>query len=79
VKLQMAGLSATHDEVVVRGDPDRGRSFAVFYLRQGVLIAADAVNRAPEFMMSKQLIAERARVDPAKLGDEQVAMKEVRL
>jgi 3-phenylpropionate/trans-cinnamate dioxygenase ferredoxin reductase subunit len=30
-------------------------------------------------MMSKQLIAERARVDPAKLGDEQVAMKEVRL
>jgi 3-phenylpropionate/trans-cinnamate dioxygenase ferredoxin reductase subunit len=48
-------------------------------LRQGVLIAADAVNRAPEFMMSKQLIAERAQVDPAKLGDEQVAMKEVRL
>jgi 3-phenylpropionate/trans-cinnamate dioxygenase ferredoxin reductase subunit len=79
VKLQMAGLSAKHDEVVVRGDPDRGRSFAVFYLRQGVLIAADAVNRAPEFMMSKLLIADRARVDPAKLGDEQVAMKEVRL
>jgi len=47
--------------------------------REGTLIAVDAVNRAPEFMMSKQLIAERAQVDPAKLGDEQVAMKEVRL
>ena len=65
--------------VVVRGDPDCGRSFAVFYLRQEELIAVDAVNRAPEFMMSKQLIAERSRVDPAKLGDERVAMKDVRL
>jgi hypothetical protein len=37
---------------VVRGDPERSRSFAVFYLRQGALIAVDAVNRAPEFMMS---------------------------
>jgi 3-phenylpropionate/trans-cinnamate dioxygenase ferredoxin reductase subunit len=79
VKLQMAGLSARHDAVVVRGDPDRGRSFAVFYLRQGELIAVDAVNRAPEFMMSKQLIAERSQVDPAKLGDERVAMKDIRL
>jgi 3-phenylpropionate/trans-cinnamate dioxygenase ferredoxin reductase subunit len=79
VKLQMAGLSARHDAVVVRGDPDRGRSFAVFYLRRGELVAVDAVNRAPEFMMSKQLIAERSRVDPAKLGDERVAMKDVRL
>jgi 3-phenylpropionate/trans-cinnamate dioxygenase ferredoxin reductase component len=79
VKLQMAGLSARHDAVVVRGDPDRGRSFAVFYLRQGELVAVDAVNRAPEFMMSKQLIAERSQVDPAKLGDERVAMKDVRL
>jgi 3-phenylpropionate/trans-cinnamate dioxygenase ferredoxin reductase component len=79
VKLQMAGLSAGHDAVVVRGDPDRGRSFAVFYLRQGELVAVDAVNRAPEFMMSKQLIAERSPVDPAKLGDERVAMKDIRL
>jgi hypothetical protein len=38
----------------------------------------DAVNRAPEFMMSKQLIAERARVDAAKLADPRVALKEVR-
>ncbi len=78
VKLQIAGLSAGHDQVVVRGDPERGRSFAAFYLRQGALIAVDAVNRAPEFMMSKQLIAERARVDAAKLADPRVALKEIR-
>ena len=44
-----------------------------------ILVAVDAVNRAPEFMMSKQLIAERSRVNPSKLGDERVAMKDVRL
>ena len=78
VKMQMAGLSAGHDQAVVRGDPGRGRSFAVFYLRDGVVIAVDAVNRVPEFMVSKQLIAERARIDPARLGDEAVAMKDIR-
>src|SRR5215216_6714210 len=78
VKMQMAGLSAGHDQAVVRGNAERGRSFAVFYLREGVLIAVDAVNRAPEFMMSKQLIAERAKIDPARLGDEGVAMKDMR-
>ncbi|GEP60524.1 NAD(P)/FAD-dependent oxidoreductase [Reyranella soli] len=78
VKMQMAGLSAGHDLAVVRGDAERGRSFAVFYLREGTLIAVDAINRAPEFMMSKQLIAERAKIDPARLGDEGVAMKDMR-
>ena len=78
VKMQMAGLSAGHYQAVVRGNPDAGRSFAVFYLRDGALIAVDAVNRAPEFMMSKQLIAERAKIDPARLGDEGVAMRDMR-
>ena len=78
VKMQMAGLSGGHDHAVVRGNPDTGRSFAVFYLREGKLIAVDAVNRAPEFMMSRQLIGERARIDPARLGDEGVAMKDMR-
>ncbi|TXL77183.1 pyridine nucleotide-disulfide oxidoreductase [Vineibacter terrae] len=75
VKLQMAGLSGGHDTAIVRGSPDSGRSFAVFYLRDGVLIAVDAVNRMPEFMASKALIAARARPDPSRLGDERVAMK----
>jgi 3-phenylpropionate/trans-cinnamate dioxygenase ferredoxin reductase subunit len=55
VKLQMAGLSAGHDEVVVRGDPAT-RSFAALYLRDGRLIAADAINRPREFGHLRQLI-----------------------
>lgn len=79
VKLQMAGLSAGHDRAVVRGDPQTGRSFAVFYFRSDVLIAVDAVNRAPEFMVSRQLIGEAGKIDPERLGDERLSMKDMRL
>jgi len=77
LKLQITGLSAGYDEAVVRGNPDEGRSFAVFYLKEGRLIAVDAVNRAPEFMMSKQLIANKARIPAEKLRDESIHMKEM--
>jgi len=79
VKLQMAGLPAGATETVLRGDPRSGRSFAVFHLSDGVLIAVEAVNRAAEFMMSKPLIAERARVDRCKLADERVPVKDSRV
>jgi 3-phenylpropionate/trans-cinnamate dioxygenase ferredoxin reductase subunit len=68
LKLQMVGLSQGYDEVVLRGDP-ASRSFCTFYLRGGVIIAVDAVNRAAEFMVSKRLVAERARAD-ARISDE---------
>lgn len=79
VKLQTAGLSDRHDQAIVRGRPDEGRSFAVFYLSGGVLTACDAMNRAAEFMMSKVLVGARARVDAAKLADERVAVKDCRI
>lgn len=79
VKLQMAGLSAGHDKAVLRGDPQTGRSFAVFYFRGEALIGVDAVNRAPEFMVSRQLIGEGAKIDPQRLGDERLTMKDMTL
>jgi 3-phenylpropionate/trans-cinnamate dioxygenase ferredoxin reductase subunit len=77
LKLQIAGLSAGYTQAVTRGNPETDRSFAVFYLKDGVLIAVDAVNRPPEFMMSKMLIAQRAKLDPARLADESINMKEI--
>tara|TARA_R110000824_G_scaffold118960_14_gene272145 strand:- start:272709 stop:273947 length:1239 start_codon:yes stop_codon:yes gene_type:complete len=77
LKLQIAGLSAGYTQAVTRGDPSTDKSFAVFYLKDGVLIAVDAVNRPPEFMMSKMLIAQKAKLDPARLADESINMKEV--
>lgn len=70
VKLQMVGLSAGHDHLVLRGDPRQGRSFAVLYLRQGRLIAVDTVNRPKEFMVAKKLVAAVLAPDPSALADE---------
>ncbi len=74
LKLQIAGLSAGHDRVVVRGDP-AARKFAAFYLADGRLLAVDAVGSPMEFMASRLLIAAGARPDPAELADPAVPMK----
>ena len=74
LKLQMVGISQGYDEVVVRGNPDE-RSFSVFYLKGGELIAVDAISRPKDFMMAKKLVAERIRPNPADLGNESVELK----
>ena len=68
VKLQIAGLSRNHDRVVLRGDPSTN-SFAAFYLRDGNLLAVDAVNSPKEFMLGKRLIMQRAAPAPERLAD----------
>jgi 3-phenylpropionate/trans-cinnamate dioxygenase ferredoxin reductase component len=77
LKLQIAGLSQGYDEVIVRGDRENSRSFAAFYLKDGVVISVDAVNKAPEFMMGKRLISGKVKVDKVQLADENVSMKEL--
>ncbi|MEM0984606.1 MAG: FAD-dependent oxidoreductase [Pseudomonadota bacterium] len=76
VKLQIAGLSDGHDQVVVRGDPEQ-QKFAAFYLQDGHVIAVDAVNAPPEFLASKKLIQMRARLVPSELSDMSMSMKEI--
>lgn len=75
LKLQMVGVSAGFDQLVVRGDPATQRNFAVFYLKEGRIIAADAISRPQEFMLAKKLVAAGAMIDPAQLGDESVPLK----
>ena len=75
LKLQIVGLSQQYDSVVLRGDPAT-KSFSCCYLRDGELIALDAVNHAKDFMSARKLIAERVRPDPAKLADDRVGLRE---
>jgi len=77
LKLQIAGLSQGHDEIVIRGDRQGSRSFAAFYLLNGVIIAVDAINKPAEFMMGKRLITEKVIVDKTRLSDDTVNMKEL--
>jgi 3-phenylpropionate/trans-cinnamate dioxygenase ferredoxin reductase component len=69
VKLQIAGLMEGHDEQVIRGDSETGRQFAVFYLKEGQVIAVDAVNSPQAFMFGRRMIAEGTGPDPAALAD----------
>ena len=75
--LQIAGLSQGYDEIITRGDPGSGRSFAAFYLRAGRVIAVDAVNRPQEFMFTKKLIPAQKTMDKEKLADADVPIKEL--
>ncbi len=75
LKLQIVGLSQHYDNVVLRGDP-ASRSFSCCYLRGGELIALDAVNHAKDFMAARKMIAERARPDLSKLGDDTVGLRD---
>ncbi len=76
LKLQTAGLWTGADDTVVRGDP-QSRAFAVFYLKEGHVIAVDAVNSAPEFIVGKKLVAAQARVAPGELVDKSISMKDI--
>jgi len=75
LKLQIVGLGQHCDQVVLRGDPD-SRAFSCCYLRDGELIALDAVNHGKDFMAARRMIAERARPDPVRLADATVPLKE---
>ncbi|VTZ23767.1 Putidaredoxin reductase CamA [Methylocella tundrae] len=74
LKLQMAGISEGYDELAIRGSTE-GSSFIAFYLKDGRVIAADAINRPAEFMASKRLIADRAKVSAKDLADDSVPLK----
>jgi 3-phenylpropionate/trans-cinnamate dioxygenase ferredoxin reductase subunit len=74
VKLQTAGVADGADERLARGDP-RGRRYAVWYFREGRLIAVDAVNDPASFLAGKRLIAAKAAPDRKTLADPAADLK----
>ncbi|MEM9172549.1 MAG: FAD-dependent oxidoreductase [Pseudomonadota bacterium] len=75
LKLQMAGLIDGYDTHVLRGDPAT-RQFASFYLREGGLIAMDAVNSPKDFLFAKPLIADQRQIPQDKLADPDYSLKQ---
>lgn len=76
LKYQFAGVPFDADQVLVRGDPASAK-FAVFHLKGPLIQAVEAVNAPAEFMGGKLIIGQRRPVDPARLADVSVSMKEV--
>jgi len=74
-KLLIVGLSQDYDRQVLRGDP-ASRSFSVCYLKGRELLALEAINHSKDYMAARKLIAERALLNPEKLADGGLALKE---
>ena len=77
VKLQIAGLSQGYDGLTLRGNPDEGRNFAVYYFSGDRLLAVDAINRPAEFMLGKRLLTQGSEIDREKLADESLSAKDL--
>ncbi len=75
LKLQIVGLCQGYDSVVLRGDP-ADRAFSCCYLRDGELIALDAVNHVKDFMAARKLIGEHVKPDLVRLADPALAIKD---
>jgi len=78
LKLQTVGLAIGHDQLVTRGDP-AARSFSVVYLRQGRVVALDCVNAVKDYVQGRALVLGGAAIDPARLADASVPLKELGL
>lgn len=74
VNLQYAGFHGAYDRIVVRGNPEE-RRFLAFYLSQGRVDAAVALNRARDLRRVMPLIEARGPVEPAQLEDERVDLR----
>ena len=80
LKLQIAGISDGYDDIILRGKPDEGRSFAAYYFKGDQLLAVDAVNAPRDFMMAKMALSKGKTLDKRRLPDaEDSALKSLLL
>jgi 3-phenylpropionate/trans-cinnamate dioxygenase ferredoxin reductase subunit len=66
--IESVGPAADWDEVVFRGDPGSG-SFSAWYLRDGALAGAVAVDSGEDLQAARRLLESGYPVDPARIAD----------
>ena len=79
VKLQMVGLSQGYNQVLVRRDPENDKSFSVWYFKDAILLAVDAINNAKAYVYGTKFIKGGQKVDKSKLVDLSVDFKPANL
>ncbi|MBS0527990.1 MAG: FAD-dependent oxidoreductase [Proteobacteria bacterium] len=67
-KLQIAGLTAGYDQVVVRGDAGQG-SFSAFCYKAGRLIGIESVNRASDHVFGRRALSANGSITPEQAAD----------
>ena len=74
VNIQLAGLPEDIDRTVIRGDAD-SREFVEFYLKDGRIEGAAAMNNPRDVRFAKRLIQSKKQIDPAQLADPGVKLQ----
>ena len=62
--------------ILLRGDP-ADRAFSCLHLRDGRLIAIDAVNRGADFLAAKALIRDAVPIDRTRAADLDVKLSDL--
>jgi 3-phenylpropionate/trans-cinnamate dioxygenase ferredoxin reductase subunit len=78
LKLKIAGVVRPPYETVLRGDP-AATSFALFHHHDERLVAVEAANANAGFMAGRRLLTDKRMVDPARLADPAVPLRELAL
>jgi len=68
LRLQIAGLTAGHDQTVPRGAVESGE-FSVFCYRRGVLLGVESINRPADHAHARRLLAAGRQVTPEQAAD----------
>lgn len=76
LNIQHTGHAREWDELVIRGSVDE-LDFCAFYLRDGRIRAAFAVDRGSDLALAKDLIASRVPVDAHRLKDEDLDLSDM--
>jgi 3-phenylpropionate/trans-cinnamate dioxygenase ferredoxin reductase subunit len=74
--IQYTGFHSKWDRLVVRGSMNE-RKFVAFYLGEGKVVAAAAINSGRDLRRAKELVRTRAAVDPALLEDPDVDLRKL--
>ena len=75
VKLQIAGLSLTYDNIVIRGDVQNRGGFSVFYFKGDKFLAVDALNAPRDFVFGRQALTKGLAVDKSIVADVHADLK----
>lgn len=74
--IQMMGLPEEWDQTVIRGDRDAGE-FIEFYLKDGELQGAAAINNARDLRFTRRMITSGKKFDAADLADPEVKLQKL--
>jgi 3-phenylpropionate/trans-cinnamate dioxygenase ferredoxin reductase subunit len=76
LKLQIAGIASPDDEHLMRGDPAT-RAFSCLHLREGRLVAIDAINRPQDFVGGQRLIREARPIDRQRAAEIEIRLADL--